>query len=346
VAKGQVLTRWLKLLMTIQGGRPYTVGELARRLGVSVRTIYRDLEHMQDANVPLYYDDEKKAYRLTENFHLPPLHFDSDELLTLITTLGFMRRSGPAAHRRTADALVDKLLAALPGGLRSAAGDLDRVLVIDPLPSRSVEDEQIVTALERAVQTRRRVTIRYAALNQGGQESERTIRPYGLAHRGTALYVIGFCESRQDLRTFRVGRIRTIKVLPQTFEPPADFDLDQYLLDLWGITDGPEMHVRLRFLPQVAQLAQETRWHHTQQVTREPDGGAIVTFTTRGRDELARWLAGYGGNVVVLDPPELREAVLALGRDIVAAYAATHPAHAAPAGIRVQAAAAAQGEEE
>lgn len=311
-----MLTRWLKLLMVIQGGRPHTVPELAERMEVSTRTIYRDIMHLQEAGMPIFYDQQKRTYRLTENFHVPPLQFKSDEVVALVMALNFARRSGPARSRRTIEALVDKLLAALPLGQRTSAGELDRALVIDPLPSRSLEDEQVVQTLEQATGARRKVAIRYAAFSHAGEESERTVRPFGLAYRGTALYMIGHCEMRQSLRTFRASRIRSIRLTADSFPMPADFDLDRYLLEIWGITDGPEMQVRLRFLPQVAQLARETRWHHTQQVSIDADGSAVVSLTTRGRDELARWIAGYGRHVVVLEPAELRTAVLEIGLGI------------------------------
>lgn len=315
-----MLTRWLKLLMVIQGGRPHTAQELAERMEVSTRTIFRDVVHLQNAGMPIFYDQQGRTYRLTENFHVPPLQFKSDEVVALVMALNFARRSGPARSRKTIEALVDKLLAALPLGQRTSAGNLDRAMVIDPVPSRSVEDEQVVNILEQAAGARRKVAIRYAAFSHAGQESERTVQPYGLAYRGTALYMIGHCEMRKSLRTFRAGRIRSIRLTADTFTLPADFDLNRYLLEIWGITDGPEMAVRLRFLPQVAQLARETRWHHSQQVEIEPDGSALVSFTTRGRDELARWIAGYGRDVVVHESAELRDAVIRIGQGIRELY--------------------------
>jgi predicted DNA-binding transcriptional regulator YafY len=319
MAKGEMVTRWLKLLIAIQGGHPYTVRELSERTGVSTRTIFRDLKGMQEAGVPIYYDN---GYRLTESWSIPPMHFTSDELIALVTALNFVRRAGPLRSRKSVTELVDKLLAALPTVQRETAGQMDRALVIDPLPSRGMEDEQVIRTLEEAAAHGKKVSIHYAAFSRGGEESQRVVRPYGLTYRGTSLYLIGFCELRQEIRTFRVGRIRAVRLLSDRFTIPADFDLDGFLLEIWGITDGPEMHVRLDFDASVAPLARETQWHHSQRVESRPDGTAIVTMTTRGRAELARWIAGYGGHVKVADPPELREAVVDLGRGILAAHAA------------------------
>lgn len=322
MAKGEMLARWLKLLIAIQGGRPYGVRELADRMGVSPRTIFRDLAGLQNAGVPLYFDPDRKTYRLTESFQIPPLHFSPDELGSLVTALNFARRSGPMRSRRTAVALMDKLLAAMPIGQRLAAGRLDEALVVEPLQARSFEDDAVVRRLEQAVGERRKVWLRYAAYSHGGTPSERVVRPFGLVHRGTSLYAIGYCELRRDIRTFRVGRIQAIRVLDQPFVTPDDFDLDRFLLQVWGITDGPELQVQLRFDAAVAPLARETMWHPTQAVAEAEGGAVLMTMTTRGCAELARWLAGYGGHVRVLAPPALAEAVVELARGILAAEGA------------------------
>jgi predicted DNA-binding transcriptional regulator YafY len=321
MAKGEMVTRWLNLFMAIQGGRPHTPDELARRTGVSTRTVYRDLKGLQDAGFPIYFDPDKRTYRVTDGFQLRPLHFTPDELADLVGALNFVRRTGPLRSRKSADQLLDRLLAGMPQGQRDAVGDLDRKLVIDPLGARSLEDEQISAALQQALADRRKVRMTYAAFAHGGQEEERTVRPYGLAYRGTSLYLIAHCDLRGGIRTFRVGRIKQIAVTAQPYIIPDDFDLDQYLTGLWGITEGPETQVRLRFSPAVAQLAVETIWHPTQQNAPQPDGSVIVAMTTRGPAELSRWIAGYGGHVIVLEPPALRKAVGDLARGIIEAHA-------------------------
>ncbi len=316
-----MVTRWLRLVMAIQGGRAYSVKELAQRTGVSTRTIFRDLGGMQEAGVPIYFDDAAGGYRLTENFQMRPLQLSSDDLNTLVGALSFMRRTLPLRSRKNVDAVMDKLLSGLPVRQREEAGALDRTLVIDPLGgARGLEDERVVQALEQALSQRRKVHMRYAAFAHGGEESERTVRPYGLVYRGTSLYLVGFCESRQDIRTFRVGRVRALTVLDAGYAMPADFDLNSYLTGLWGITEGPETEVRLRFCKPVAQLALETRWHPSQSNQPQPDGSVLVTMTTRGPAELSRWLAGYGGHVIVEEPASLRDEVLRLARGVLVAH--------------------------
>lgn len=320
MAKGKVVTRMLAVFTAIQGGRQYTTAELASKMNVSTRTIFRDLSQLQEAGFPIYFDSQRRTYRLTDNFQMRPLHVTSEELGTLVAALSYMRRRGSSAARKPVSALMDKLLATLPQQQREEAGEMDRVIAVDPIGAHGVEDEKVVRALEHALAQHRKVQIRYAAFVRAGEESLRVVRPYGLVYRGTSRYLIGYCEERADIRTFRVGRVRAITLLEQRFAIPADFSLDSYLSGLWGITEGPQTHVRLRFAPGVAQLALETQWHPTQQVMREEDGGVIMTMTTRGPAELSRWIAGYGGAIQVLEPASLKEAVVALARGVLAGH--------------------------
>ena len=315
-----MLSRWFSLFMAIQSGRQVTPAELAERTERSVRTIYRDLKGMQDAGLPIFFDADQQSYRLTDNFQMKPPQLTSAELVTLMGALDFMRRTGPTGARRSAEKLMDKLLAGLPRGQREEADELGRRVIIDPLNARGFEDEGVVGTLEQALSVTRKVRMTYAAFIHGGKEEERVVRPLGLVYRGTSRYLVAYCELRSDIRTFRVGRIRAINLLAETFAAPPDFDLDGFLTGLWGITEGPETEVRLHFGPKVAQLAQETRWHPSQTNEAQPDGSIIVTMTMRGPAELSRWIAGYGGHVGVLAPESLRQAVLALARGTLAAY--------------------------
>ncbi|MDB4894397.1 MAG: GntR family transcriptional regulator [Firmicutes bacterium] len=311
------MERWFRLITTLMRGNRPTARELAHRYEVTERTIFRDLAALERMEVPVVRDDGR--YSIMDNYRLKPVQFTPDEVLALAGALDFARRSRALAGK-AADSAMDKLLAVMPAPHQEMVAGLDATLVIDPLQAHSLPAlPGVEEALTSAVQGGHPVRIRHVSL-RSAEQTERVIRPYGLAYRGTALYLIGYCELRQGLRTFRVSRIRTIEILPTVFTRPADFDLERYVSDIWSIEDGPLMHVRVRFSKPVAELARETRWHPSQTTTEEPDGCVVLQMQTRGKNELARWVAGYGGTVEVLEPAELREAVRSLGQAIVDRY--------------------------
>lgn len=309
--------RRLQLLTLLMGGGRKSVDELARRFGVTRRTVYRDLKFLEEIPVPVVRDGGH--YWIDERYRIRPVQLQPDEVLALMASLDFGRRNR-ALGGKAARSAQEKLLAVLPNREQELAAGLNQTLVVDPIQAHSQPAPPAVEeALRKALEGHDRVRISYQAL-EADAPTERVVRPYGLAYRGVALYLIGFCELRQEIRHFRANRILSAEVLETTFQRPADFDLDEYLGRIWGIEYGPQMQVRIRFDRQIARLARETIWHPTQRIEEEEGGAVLLCMTIRGKNELARWLAGYGGTVEVLDPPELREAVLALGRGIVERY--------------------------
>jgi len=313
----RALERRFQLLTLLMGGGRPRVEDLARRFGVTPRSIYRDLEFLERNRIPIVR--EHGQFAVLDTFKLRPIQFQADEILALMAALDFARRKPPVAGK-AAESAREKLLAVLPAQQKEMASELNRVLVVDPIQAYSLPpDPEVESACRAAVEGPHPLRILYQALG-AEKPTERVVRPYGLAYRGTALYLIGFCELRQDVRIFRVNRILEAQVQSATFERPADFDLEEYLSAVWGIEFGPLMRVRVRFDRQVARLVRETVWHPSQRVEDEADGSVILQMEARGTGELARWLAGFGGSAVVLEPPELREAVLQLGRGIVERY--------------------------
>lgn len=315
--KARSLERWFQIFTYLMGnGRP-TVDDLAERFGVSRRTIFRDIAALEAQRIPVVREDGR--YSIMDSYKIKPVQFQPAEVMALVAALDFARRSRSLGGTAASSAL-EKLRAVLPEPQQELAAGLDETLVVDPLQAHAQPSEPgVEEAVRQALQGGHPVRIRYQAL-AAEAPSERTVRPYGLAYRGTGLYLIGYCEMRRDIRTFRANRILSVEILPAAFTRPADFDLERYLKDIWGIEDGPLMQVKIRFLPPVARLARETVWHPTQRTEESEDGSVIVHMETRGKNELARWLAGYGGTAVVLEPAELRQAVIDLGRAMLARY--------------------------
>lgn len=312
------MERWFQLLTALVGGGRPTAQDLAQRFGVSLRTIFRDIAALEEMRVPIVREDGR--YSVMDNYRLRPVQFTPEEVLALAAALDFGRRRRSSLGGKAAASALEKLLAVMPAPHREMVAGLDDTLVVDPLQAHSQPGlPGVEQALRSAIQGSHPVRINYQAL-EASTPSQRTVRPYGLAYRGTGLYLIGWCEMRREIRTFRANRILSADVLPAVFERPADFDLEAYLGKIWGIEDGPLMQVSVRFSPPVARLALETTWHPTQSTEPQSDGSVILRMETRGKNELARWLAGYGGTVEVLEPAELREAVLHLGQAIVNRY--------------------------
>jgi proteasome accessory factor B len=109
-----------------------------------------------------------------------------------------------------------------------------------------------------------------------------------------------------------------LTVLKKRFLDGDDFNLHEYLGRAWSmIPEGRIYNVKLRFLPKVAQNVTEVHWHDTQQVTRNKDGSAIVEFRVDGIGEIFWWILGYGDQVQVLAPKELRKRIIQTAKNTI-----------------------------
>jgi predicted DNA-binding transcriptional regulator YafY len=165
-----------------------------------------------------------------------------------------------------------------------------------------------------AVHARRRVRLIYRGRNQP-EPLQRDFDPYVLVHGWGWQYCLGYCHLRQGIRSFRVDRILELEFLDQTFEIPADFDLEAY------VASEPyfqrRVQVRLYFAPEVALVALDHR-AYWDTLEEQPDGSVVVTFATPELEAAASIVLSYGYPAVVLEPEELRTLVRERARAIAA----------------------------
>ena len=124
------------------------------------------------------------------------------------------------------------------------------------------------------------------------------------------------------MRTFKIERIREVRVTPRSFEPPEGATLERDLRRGWDIiADQPATEVVLRFSPAVADRVLETTWHPLQKTERAHDGTLIWRSTVSGVIEIRLWILSWGEDVEVLEPPELRNQVAEILSRAAARYA-------------------------
>jgi CRISPR-associated endonuclease/helicase Cas3 len=145
------------------------------------------------------------------------------------------------------------------------------------------------------------------------------IEPYAV---GQTTHVIGFREPPKAIRTFKIERIRRVSILSERYEIPKTFDPKAMLADAWGIwyTEERPVEVTLRFHPRVAMRVRETRWHHSQTLEMQPDGGIVWRARVAEPQEMLPWIRGWGADVEVLGPEGLRETLMGEARSLAQQY--------------------------
>lgn len=307
--------RLVYLTHLLEGSRKWRPKELAGRLEVSERTVFRDLSDLERQGIPITSDEGR--YGLVAGATLRPLNLTGAEhgLLKLALKNPVLRR--PAAVRQMLESLEAKLDAAT-----RQVEEAPETLHLAGIDQSGANADRALPALEAAIRKREELAVLYASLS-GGSRRWRALAPFRVFHRGGAWYLAAHCRENDELRLFRLDRILDQRATGRSFEPPAGFDLDALLSSAWEVFVGHERHeVRLCFAPALAPLIVNAHHHPDEVVTELPDGRVEYAVTLNSLEEIARWVLGFGGGAEVLAPAALRERVLGLARQVLAAHGA------------------------
>ena len=323
MAKRDRLARLLRVVAVLRahpdGIRP---AEIARRIDVAPRTVYRDLRAI-DEEVGVAIWSEGGRWGVLGDEFLPALKLTLSEAMAVVLSARLMTRYADKYDPDLASAF-EKLEGVLPGPL---AEHVERTLDVLSERPRDAAFSDHVHALTRAWAERRVVTIDYepARYQPDSARRQAIVRPYLIepSLQTHALYLIGWDETRNGLRTFKIERIRDVAVQPRTFEPPEGGWVANALRLAWDIiADQPPVEVDLRFAPSVAARVGEATWHPTQVIEPETGGSLRWRATVAGTIEIRLWILSWGDEVEVLAPSELRADVAATVRRSLARYEA------------------------
>jgi proteasome accessory factor B len=297
----------------LQSGRSYTASELARELEVSRRTIFRDLNMLEMAHVPYYFDTERHRYQISQHFFLPPIQLTLTEALALLTLTGRLRTSSQVPLLSQSARAAVKLEGALPAPMRQEVGALvDRLSVRLAPTARQGGLDAMFDDLAAAIAARKVCRMVYLSFQERKQLAL-TVHPLRLVFVHRAWYLIAYSVRHHEVRTFKLSRVRTLTPTRATFRSPADVDADTHFGDAWCmIPEGTLYDVHLHFEPKVAGNVAEVRWHRSQRVEWNDDGSMEFCVRVDGLGEITWWVLGYGDQVEVVAPAALRRKVAAV----------------------------------
>ncbi len=284
---------------------------MAKACRVSRRTIFRDLDVLRQAGVPVLFDDERQVYRIPGTYYLPPTNFTAEEALAVMVLCYELGRDSRLPFYEAAQSAALKLESSLPGRVRERLRDATAAVHINPQPSNPLIGQQpIYQQLLASIAARRAVRIEYDSFADRAVIHLR-LAPYRLLFSRHSWYVIGRSSLHREVRTFNVGRIKQLTLLDEGFAMPRGFNIERYLGNAWHLIPepGPDQDVVVRFSPLVAKNVAEVVWHKSQRVEERPDGSIDFHVRVSGIREISWWVLGYGDQAEVLKPARLRQLI-------------------------------------
>mgnify|MGYP002623571889 FL=1 len=314
------INRLLRLVTILHAGTAGTPEDLAAEVGVSRRTLFRDLTLLKEAGIPHYFA-EGQGYRIGRSSFLPAINLNVVETLGLLV----LGKSAAAQRRRpmmaAALSAINKLILSIPEQLRHACADLVSKITINPGGQvQSDREAAHYAVLQTCIDEGRACLMGY------GSPMEDTplkvvLHPYALHFAARAWYVIGRSNVHGEVRIFKLTRISSLELLDRHFNKPTRFSIEKKIGKAWTmIPEGKVYRVELQFTPRVARNVDEVRWHPTQTSQWREDGSLVLRFEVDGLREISWWICGYADQVKVLKPKKLADLVRDMLRRGAARY--------------------------
>ena len=294
--------RLLSIVMLLLTNKRIGAQELAERFEVSLRTIYRDLETINAAGIPVVsFSGPNGGYEIMEQYHIDRQIVTLEDLRSIMTALNGLEASLKDPQLHDVIAKVGALITKAEQAKLEESGD--ELLFNANLWRGKEADSGTISALRRAARFRHVVRFRYVTAR--GDEEEREAEPVGLAWKGYAWYLHAWCRLRRDFRTFRLTRIRDCRVLEERFAPRGvslkELDARFDVLD----PRSAQIRMVLRFHPRQRMRVEE--YFPPEEIRVEEDGYYRVE-TVHAEDEwLYGTLLGFGPEVTVLEPRRLAD---------------------------------------
>jgi predicted DNA-binding transcriptional regulator YafY len=312
------IDRLLAITMLLLNRRRISAKELSERFEVSLRTVYRDVEAINQAGVPIAsYAGSSGGYEIMDQYRLDRQFLSLEELQSIIVGLKGIRST---VGDQEISNLLDKVGALMAKSEQNTVTHMNNQFIIDMNPWRNGHaDKEKLNTLRTAIRQTQLVSFQYTTSQS--EISVRTAEPMGIVVKGIGLYLYGFCLLRQDFRIFRLSRMKEIEVLSRTFERKAE-TIDQ--LDYrWGKRD-PANCVTLMLQVKPNMRAQIEDYFQPEQIAEQPDGTLLVTAVQPDEPWLYGMLLSYGPNLRIIEPAHIAEIIKDKAHKIIEMYADQH----------------------
>lgn len=293
------IDRLMAIVLELQARQRITAEQLAEIFEISKRTVYRDIKALNETGVPIV-SAPGQGYWLMEGYFLPPISFSANETTMLILGANTIQQHFDEQYKEAAISAVRKIEAVLKPELQEEVDYLRQNIRF--FSSKSKQSSTLVLAkLRRAIIEHKSVAFNYT--KRYGKDKDkaikRTVNPHSLYSLNNIWMLHGFCQLRNALRLFRLDRIEDFEILEKYFRREANYSIRE------PETDFP-MLVKLLFKKGMSRWVKESPSYFIRSY-EETEQGLLVILRIRDIGEIMHWVLGWGTNVIVLEPIELKQ---------------------------------------
>lgn len=301
------------LLLLSENKRGYTINDIHSSLEkwdviVDKKTIMRDIDSLSGICFISEEERNNKTYYTADKFRLSDITFTSPELISLAFMLELLKPYQYMTMGRTSNELIHKLLDNTTNLNREFIKHFTGLVSINTNDYiRDTLNPEVEEKLHDSIQNKRKARIIYRSFGSD-EDTIRIIHPYELSINDGALCVVGFCELRNEIRDFRVSRIRAITLLEDKFQIPEDYHNDKSRKKFIHLSGNVVEQIIISFDKKTSKYIMEYESELADEIVQTEDG---ITFirNTAVTDELIRWILQFGHGAKVLNPAHLKDKI-------------------------------------
>jgi proteasome accessory factor C len=306
-AATEQLRRILLLIPRLADGEPHSLETVSRLAGVERAMLLRDIESISERfeapggfveGLQIYIEADDVS--VIPNHFLRPMRLTRSELLALELGLAMLRSERPPEEHRAIDGAAARLRQAIA---RLPAEDIaDDFRVASASPAGDLDH---LRRLREAFRNRRKVRLTYRKAD-AEEPSSRVICPYGIVFAHGMWYAVAHCESTEGLRIFRLDRVEQVEPLDARYDSPRGFSIDSIFREGKAFQSAEAGTLRVRYSPRIARWIAEREGKEVA-----ADGSLVLDHPLADQDWAVRHVLQYGPEAEVLEPAEVRQAVVA-----------------------------------
>lgn len=290
-----------------------SLAQLRAELGVSKRTVQRDIENLERSGFPIVSEAREGTifWRFIEGFSAESqISLTLTELMALYYSRGLLRPLQGTEIYDSIETAMHKIGATLPAESLRLMRELEGAVAVSTAGWKDYSHSREITGkLTKAVLHRYTARIEHTAVGYKEPVS-REVDPYKLWYVNSGLYLVGHDHRSEDLRVFAVERINSVSLTNRRFDS-SGFDFEKFAQSAFGVIGGEAQEVEIRFSKQQAPYVRERTWHPSQNIETKPQGSIILRLRVADLGEVKRWLIGFGADALVLKPAALRREIAA-----------------------------------
>ena len=295
------IDRMLAIVIHLLNKQRASARELAEKFEVSIRTVYRDIDAINLAGIPVVsYSGNNGGFGIMENYKLDRQLLSLNDMKSMLSAL---KGINSTLEDRYLTSAIDKITTLIPKDKADEFDSHNGNVIIDILPWTYGEVQKaIVRSLNDAIKDR--VVVSFDYKNLKGERYRRTVEPMSLVFKGYSWYLYGYCLAKNDYRIFRITRMKELEVSSDVFDRR-----DQSYFDVvpWGDADASSIELKLKFFPEIKEKIEES--FDNDGIVYLEDGSMIMNLRMPEDNWLYSFILSFGEHAEVLEPLHIRNII-------------------------------------